>query len=738
MNSRPIGWFAARTRTWSPFLAGLVTICVIGSIRVAAPSPFEELQSYGFDTFQRLFPRADADSLVSGSGVVVVDIDDASLAHYGQWPWSRSVVARMIGELQTAGASAIGLDVLFAEPDRSSPAVLAASWEREDGIKVTVAGTNASLPDYDRQLADTIAKGHVVTGYGLIPAANGKAPLLSGSIAILGTDPITRFSGYGGAIPNLRPLDEAAAGQGSFTIASGGHDEIVRRLPLFMTLNGTVVPSLAIEALRVASGSDDDIGLREERLNGAGGPLTGYTARLGERQIAIAQDGTMWLRYGRRRPEMTISAGRVLDAQVREDLRRDVQGRIVLIGTSAVGLSDLRPTPISAFEPGVNIHAGAIEQILTGIDLSRPSVAVGIEFIAAALLSAGIASLIAFAGVNAGLVLTIVGLAGSLGGAAIAFARFGLLFDPTLIAMQSLVVFVVTMLARYLLIERRAKGLRSAFGHYISPNLVEALVKDPDRLRLGGEEREMTFLFSDLEGFTSFTEAVEPSVLVTTLNAYLDGLCTIVTEHGGTVDKIVGDAVHAIFNAPIDQPDHAERAVRCAMAADVFGLAFSAANRHHAAPFGITRIGVNTGRAVVGNFGGARRFDYTAHGDAINTAARLEAANKRLGTRLCVSRATVDAAGELSDIRFRPIGELALKGKSRCVSVFLPCSASAPEMAWHDRYADAFARLSRGEASGVEAVLALHALHPDDAILSFHAKRIASGQRDTAVALQAA
>lgn len=722
----------------SPFLIGVSAIALIGTARLAWPEPFEHIRFYGFDRLQRLFPRPDADGTVPRSGVVVVDIDEASLARYGQWPWSRSVVARLIGELQDEGAAAIGLDVLFAEPDRSSPAFLASSWARDHGVTITASRSGEALPDYDLDLARTLARGKVVTGYGLVAAPNDKRPVLASSVAVLAKDPLSGFAGYAGSIPNLPRFDEAAAGQGSFTIAAGGPDEIVRRLPLFMTLKGALVPSLSIEVLRVAGGSDDDVGLREDRMNGAAGPVTGYTARLGDRQFPVAADGSLWLRYGPRSPDLTVSAAAVIEASDRTALRSRIEGRIVLIGTSAVGLSDLRPTPISAFEPGVNIHAGAIEQIVDGISLSRPPIAAALEFAAAIGLAGVVAVSVTLWGISQGAALAAVGIVAAVLGSAWAFEGAGLLLDSTFIVIEALAVFVATMLARYLLTERRARGLRSAFGHYISPNIVEALVKDPERLRLGGEEREMTFLFTDLEGFTTFTEGVEPAVLVSILNAYLDGLCTIVTGHGGTVDKIVGDAVHAIFNAPIDQPDHAACAVRCAIEIDVFGLAFSQRNRHHAAPFGITRTGVNTGRAVVGNFGGTRRFDYTAHGDAINTAARLEAANKRIGTRVCVSDATVVAAGPMEDVRFRPVGSLELKGKSRWVSVFVPCAASAPEVSWSERYGDAFARLSRGEEEGVAAVLALHALYPDDAILSFHAARIAAGSRDTAVELRAA
>ena len=719
----------------------LLTLAILGGLwlsRSALPDPFRRLQGYAFDKLQRILPRRDAEEIAARSGVIVIDIDEASLARYGQWPWSRSRVAQMIGNLQDAGAAAIGLDIVFAEPDRTSPAALREPWARDHQLVISQSGAaGSSLPDYDRQLADAIARGRVVTGYGLLPTENGKAPVLSNGVGVIGAVP-SGFLGYRGAVPNLRAFDEAAAGQGSFTIAAPESDEIIRRLPLFMTLNAGLVPSLALEMLRVASGSDDDVRIREDRVGLA---VAGYVVSVGQREIPVATDGTLWLHYGARDPLRTWSAARVLDGAQRQSLKAAVDGRLVLIGTSAVGLSDLRPTPLSAFEPGVDIHAAAIEQLLSGDVLVRPVYASGAEMRLGALLGFAVAMVVALVGIRAGGVVLAIGTAGSLGGSLWAFGAANLLLDPSFVVLSGCACFAGAVLGRYLTRERQANKLRAAFGHYLSPQLVEALARDPDRLRLGGEEREMTFLFTDLEGFTSFTESVAPALLVSTLNDYLDGVCAIAMDHGGTIDKIVGDAVHVMFNAPLDQPDHAARAVRCGLAIDVFAQGFAADPARLAAAgrvFGVTRIGINTGRAVVGNFGGRRRFDYTAHGDAINTAARLEAANKMLGTRICVARATVDAVGDGHGLKFRPIGELGLKGKARLVEVFVPADAAAPEMAWWERYADAFALLSQDHDAGREAVAALLTLYPDDPLLRFHAGRLARGQRGTAVFLQAA
>ena len=725
-------------RSGAPITAGLAAVALVATARLSIPAPFGELRRAGFDILQRAVPREDADAIKLGSGVVVVDIDEASLAREGQWPWPRSTVARMLGRLQDAGASAIGLDIVFAEPDRSSPAALAPRWSREHGLSVT--GHGAALPDYDADLGTTLARGRVVTGYVLLPGSNGKVPAVANGVTLIGDGARAALYSYDGAVPNLERFDVAAAGQGFFSLPSSGSDETVREIPLFATLNGSIVPSLAAEVLRVAQGEDAELALRAERGGSLLEGLTGYTARIGDLTVPIEPNGAMRLRFGARDPSRTLPAHRVL-AESDADLRRSVAGRVVLVGTSALGLADLRPTPLRAFEPGVYIHATAIEQAQANDLLTRAFWLPRAELEIACLFGLAVAVAAAWRGTWAGFVTFAAGGAILEGCILLCFTELHLLIDASLTLVTGTASLGLATTARHLVTERRARHLRTAFGQYLSPQLVDALARDPDRLKLGGEERDMTFLFTDLEGFTAFTESVPPSVLVSTLNRYLDGVCDVVLDHGGTIDKIVGDAVHVMFNAPLDQPDHALRAVRCALAIDVFAEEFarmSALDADIGRAFGTTRIGVNTGRAVVGNFGGTRRFDYTAHGDAINTAARLEAANKRLGTRICVSGVTVASIGGGTDVGFRPIGALGLKGKAVRVEVFSPVAKGSPEQGWSDRYGDAFARLSRGDADGPEAILALLLEFPDDPLVRFHAERIERGLRGAEVSLQVA
>ena len=276
-----------------------------------------------------------------------------------------------------------------------------------------------------------------------------------------------------------------------------------------------------------------------------------------------------------------------------------------------------------------------------------------------------------------------------------------------------------------------AEQAKATLSRYFSPNLAQELAENPEFLKLGGERRELTFVFTDLTDFTPLVETLDPSVVVPLLNEYLDGMTQIVFRHGGTVEKIVGDAVHAIFGAPKEQSDHAARGVACAMEIDAFAEAFRERKNAEGLPLGVTRIGVHSGMAIVGNFGGDLFFDYTAHGDAINTAARLEGANKFLGTRICVSERIVD---QTQDFRGRPVGTLTLKGKTEGLRVFEPLPEDEAESDATESYREAFAKLEAGDPGARQAFAALVGQYGDDPLATFHLKRLLAGDQGVAVA----
>jgi len=276
-----------------------------------------------------------------------------------------------------------------------------------------------------------------------------------------------------------------------------------------------------------------------------------------------------------------------------------------------------------------------------------------------------------------------------------------------------------------------AEQAKANLSRYFSPNLATELAENPEFLKLGGERRDLTFVFTDLADFTPLVENLDPLIVVPLLNAYLDQMTQIVFRHGGTTEKIVGDAVHAIFGAPTEQIDHAARGVACAMELDAFAESFRKKKNAEGLALGITRVGVHSGNAIVGNFGGDLFFDYTAHGDAINTAARLEGVNKFLGTRLCVSRTVVD---QIPDFSGRPVGTLTLKGKTSGLEVFEPMTPDEAGTEATHAYRSAFAKLEAGDPGASQAFAALVGQYGEDPLATFHLKRLLAGERGVDIA----
>ena len=275
-----------------------------------------------------------------------------------------------------------------------------------------------------------------------------------------------------------------------------------------------------------------------------------------------------------------------------------------------------------------------------------------------------------------------------------------------------------------------AEQAKANLSRYFSPNLAQELAENPEFLKLGGERRELTFVFTDLADFTPLVETLDPSVIVPLLNEYLNGMVQVVFRHGGTVEKIVGDAVHAMFGAPMDQIDHTTRGVACAIEMDAFAEVFRKKKNDGGLPLGVTRIGVHSGPAIVGNFGGDLFFDYTAHGDAINTAARLEGVNKFLGTRVCVS----EIVNQIPDFKGRPVGTLVLKGKSEGLKAYEPLSAEQSESPATEAYREAFAKLESGDAAASQSFAALVGQYGEDPLATFHLKRLLAGETGVEIA----
>ncbi len=416
-----------------------------------------------------------------------------------------------------------------------------------------------------------------------------------------------------------------------------------------------------------------------------------------------------------------LTAGFLPDAWLR--------GKIVLIG-SDVTLVDRHRTPFSTILagdsgqlPGVVIQAHSVSQLVHGTasPLTGWAADFAIAFVMAllgALLAAG----------NAALLLRVLGLGAALllfWGLAIALFHFhGILTSLIAPPLAAVAAFATMDALSGRAARQQRKFIQGAFARYVSPKLVEQMMEDPSRMSLKGERRVMTYLFSDVQDFTTMSEKMESEDLARLVNGYLDGMTEIVLKHDGMVDKFIGDAVFAVFNAPLDLADHAQKAVRCMLEMDLFTEKFRAEQAILGIPLGVTRIGVHTGAAVIGNFGSQARFTYTAQGDAVNTASRLEGINKYFGTRLCVSDATRLLC---RDIAFRPIASVVLKGKSQALDLWEPLQEGAVQPDFLAAYGAAYDRLRQGAPDAATMFSDLSARYPDDPCIRLHAGRLRDG-----------
>ncbi|MDS4073028.1 MAG: adenylate/guanylate cyclase domain-containing protein [Defluviicoccus sp.] len=704
-------------RIWFCFLI----IVAAAAIHLQEPLWLSHLRDPVFDTYQRIRPRT-----YQPAPVRVIDIDEESLRRIGQWPWPRTRVAELVAALHRLGAAVIAFDVLFAEPDRTSPARVLPEWGDQPALRMLME----ELPDNDERLRDAVASANVVTAFALAAVGGVRAPELKAGYAVAGTNPAPFVPAFETAVSTLEMIEGVARGNGAINVIRD-LDGVGRHVPLVLRLGDRLYPSLAAEALRVAQGASTFV-IKTAGASGEAnfGAATGITSvRIGAFTVPTDAHGQVSIYFTPSVPERSIPAWKVLAGEVDPE---SIEGQILLIGTSATGLHDLHATPLGVQMPGVMLHAQLIEQVIHDIHLVRPDWAKGAEV----LLMAGLGTLIIVIGPWVGAlwmaVICAITLALAFAWSWFAFADHGMLFNPLVPAMIVVAVYLTSSLLRHMQTEREQRWIRSAFSTYVSPNLVEELVKNPALLSLGGERKEMTFVFTDLEGFTSLVERSAPDVIVPLLNEYLDAMERIAFKHDGTIDKIVGDALHVIFGAPVTRHDHAQRAVDCALEMDAFGQAFSQRKRAEGIPFGMTRIGVNSGPAVVGNFGGFLRFDYTAHGDAINTAARLESANKFFGTRVCVSGSTAQLCERFAG---RPIGALVLKGKTEAIETFEPLVDDLLHAPQTEAYLHAYRLLEAGDEQALAAFEAVCQDHPDDALAAFHLNRLKQGESGTRIVM---
>lgn len=689
---------------------------------LADPLALKTLRYQGFDQYQRWQPRT-----FDAVPVRIIDIDEESLEKIGQWPWPRNKLAQLVEQLGAQGAATIGFDVVFAEPDRTSPGRASTEW----ALSPAQARSLAALPDHDASFASAIARHNVVLGFALrsdatTPHQQQATPNAPYRYVWLGEPSPQALHAFPAAVPPLPLLDAAASGSGALTFMPDG-DGVVRRVPLVLALAQTPVPSLIAELLRVAQGADNHI-LR--RADGDAPALA--QVRIGQVSVPTNAQGEMWLHYTTAQAERYVPAWKVLAGEAAPEL---LDGHIVLVGSSAQGLMDLRFNPLGRVMPGVEAHAQALEQVLSGHYLNRPSWAVAAEAIAVVLGCVAMVWIGTFVPSLWAAAMSLALVGGVLWGGWSAFSSHRLLLDSFTPALTWAAAFALASLCRHFWSERQQRWVKEAFSRYVSPNRVEYLMNNPGQLELGGKRQHCSFIFTDLAGFTSLMESIDPAAAVTLLNDYLEKMISIAFRHQGTLDRIVGDALAIMFSAPVVQPDHAQRALNCAMDMHAFATAYAQDLQGRGIAFGHTRFGVHSGEVIVGNFGGHALFDYRALGDAVNTAARLESVNKHLGTRICVSEATLSAC---ANVPARPVGRLVLMGKQVALQVFEPLPDPLPPgYAPTALYQAAFEAVRDGDAQARERFDRLRERYPGDPLVALYCARLAENDLGDRIVLSA-
>lgn len=706
------------------WLLPAAVVGVLLAIQLLDPPFRARIRENTFDQLQSLAPLPYNDALP----VRVIAIDDASLASVGQWPWSRTVLAGMVDRLTAMGARVVALDIVMAEADRTSPEQIALQLAGRRALGDLLRG----LPVHDQILAKSMARAKVVLGFPIEMAASASPlPSVKARFLAFGGDAETWLPPYGGGVSSLPSLVEAAAGSGAISLMPGS-DGVLRAMPLLYRVRDTLYPAFGLEALRLFGGLDNlslqvaPAGVtRHGQVPGIQGVGIGSAAFL-----PTTPDGRIWVHFRPLAAARYISARDLLAGTVDA---RQVKDHIVFVGATAKGLGDTVYSPLGELIPGIEGHVQLVEQLMSGEYLLRPAwendlfavLVIGMWFLLSYLLSRcrPIWSVLLGALVVAGLCTLSGGL----------FVAQHLLFDPLYPALAVMVLFVVIVVPHYIRTEYEQRWIRNAFARYVSPNRVKYLQANPQHLELGSSYRECSFVMTDLEGFTALLEKYPPGMISDLLNDYLDNLIRIVFRHEGTIDRIVGDAVNAMFSAPVAQPDHAARALACALEMDAFAQEFSLRQQRQGIPFGRTRIGVNTGTVLIGNFGGQAMLDYRALGDAINVAARLERINAQLGTRICVSGTTV---AQCADFVGRPAGRLVLKGKTEAVATFEPLTAAEAISAHTADYLAAYALMDEEGPEALAAFTELSEKYLDDHLVSYHMKRLAAGETGSRVVLK--
>jgi len=585
------------------------------------------------------------------NNIVIVDIDEKSLKELGQWPWSRDIIAKLLENLDSAGVGIIGLDIVFAEKDNSSPSLVL----KKLGIN------NIVVPDYDEILALSLQNTPTISGYMFDfqeDTLRGVVPNISSIIIQKNFQDIDYLPRAKGIITNIKILQESSFSSGFFNTVPDD-DGVVRSVPMLVKYKDTIYPSLSLEILRLIYQTNkieiyySEAGISSIQL----GELTIPTDRFGRLQVNYFGSSKLF-RY--------ISAVDILKNNFDQ---KDIEGKVVLVGTSAGGLLDLRATPFESVYPGVEIHASAIENVLEQSFLSHPSWVDAVDILIVFILLSLMLLLFSYAGAIVTAFLFMLILCTFIYSAYYIFLQYGVILN-IVYPLFSLILFYMFLTSLHYLFESRQKELvKNSFSKKVSKQVMDDLLTHSNSADLSSREVEATIYFSDIRSFTTISEKLQdPKKITDFLNYYMNIMVQSIENSSGTIDKFIGDAIMAYWNAPLEVENHADRAVQTALQQIEKRQEL---NKTIQKKFGFEvdyGIGINTGSVVVGEIGSSGRSDYTIIGDAVNLASRLEGLCKAYKVRLLISESTLDLLQEEYVIQLLDI--VKVKGKDEPIKIY--------------------------------------------------------------------
>ena len=626
----------------------IIFAVVLLGVRIDNSDPVKTLRYKTWDYFQQIQPRANI-----SDRVVVVNITESDLKKYGQWPWPRHILALLHANLTDSGAVLVNYNVLFAEPDRMGGKEYLKSFPMTEEVREQLG---AFLTDTDSVFAYAINESNNVVL--MMSVKSDKDQILPTTTPIIQKGEVLPWLyEYNGIVPPLTQLTVGAKGLG-VNVTSPEPDAVVRKMPVLIRVGEKIYPSMLLENIRLVNRSKRIKVIAKQ--HGIDEILVSKKAG-----IPVNHNAEMYINYADPEKYTQLSVEQVFSTEHADKIK----GRIVILGMDAAGLSVLKYTP-HGLTTDQMITAQALDTTMTGDYLYRIPKADTYEIVFMGLLGLLLIILIPRVSVLFSVSLLLFVLGGISYASFLAYANKGFLVYPSFAILYIFLIWSHSTYNNFATQSRLRQQIKKQFEHYLDPSMVKKLQKDPSLLKLGGEKRDMTFLFCDIRGFTPISEKYKgnPEGLTKLINRFLTRMTDVIIANGGTIDKFMGDCIMAFWNAPIEDPDHEQHAVQAAIDMQDELLKLNVQLAAEGLPTIAIGIGVNTGEALVGNMGSNQRFDYSVIGDAVNLAARLESSSKTLGKTLVVGEDTVKTAKQ--KYYFDYIDQITVKGKTEEIKVY--------------------------------------------------------------------